>query len=350
MKKVLIWGTGNIANDYIDNLEELSSITGFIQSKPLNEYYMKKRVFSPDSLPCDYDYIIVANSFSDEIYKVCISNGIDIQKVVFFIRGTESTFNSSSDLREVMGDKNYTNYLAQYNKVEDSFFASDLKKYNSLNHRERFKAKDDELWPVIGDRYTLNTGQGNYFWQDLWAATKIIRSGVKYHYDIGSRIDGFVAHLLASGIRVNVIDIRKIPVEHELLETIIGDATNMEHIGDGCIESLSALCSLEHFGLGRYGDEIDPEACFKAFDAIQRKIKKNGNVYISVPVGRERVEFNAHRIFYASTIISCFSEMELIEYSCAAENRIEKNVDINKYDHSPNNGEYRYGLFHFVKK
>lgn len=123
----------------------------------------------------------------------------------------------------------------------------------------------------------------------------------------------------------------------------------MSHIPDNSLESLSALCSLEHFGLGRYGDDIGPEACFKAFENICRKMKKGGNLYISVPVGRERVEFNAHRIFYASTIVSCFDEMELLEYSCAACNCIEKNVPIVKYDNDPHNGEHRYGLFHFLK-
>lgn len=195
----------------------------------------------------------------------------------------------------------------------------------------------------------MNSGQSNYFWQDLWAATKIIRSGVRLHYDIGSRVDGFIGHLLAAGIRVNMIDIREIPVEHELLETVIADATNMEHIPDNSLESLSALCSLEHFGLGRYGDEIDPEACFKASDSICKKMKKGGNLYIAVPVGRERVEFNAHRVFFANTIVECFGLMELLEYSCAACNHIENNVAIDKYDNDPHNGEYRYGLFHFRK-
>ena len=219
-----------------------------------------------------------------------------------------------------------------------------------LNLRKNFRANKDNLWPIIQDKYEVNSGQGNYFWQDLWAATKIIKSGVKAHYDIGSRVDGFIGHLLAAGIKVNMIDIREIPVKHALLKTVIADATNMSHIPDNSLESLSALCSLEHFGLGRYGDDIDPEACFKVFENICRKMKKGGNLYISVPVGRERVEFNAHRIFYASTIVSCFDEMELLEYSCAACNCIEKNVPIVKYDNDPHNGEHRYGLFHFLKK
>ena len=72
-------------------------------------------------------------------------------------------------------------------------------------------------------------------------------------------------------------------------------------------------------------------------------------LYISVPIGRERVEFNAHRVFYASTIVKCFSSLSLKEFSCAAEGKIEYHADIHKYDEDIHNGEYRYGLFSFIK-
>jgi hypothetical protein len=170
------------------------------------------------------------------------------------------------------------------------------------------------------------------------------------HFDITSRLDGFIAHLLAAGVDVTMIDVREFPAEIEGLHTIVDDATSLKQIPDESIESMSALCSLEHFGLGRYGDPIDPEACFKCFDNIQRKLKKGGRLYISLPVGKERVEFNAHRIFYASTVIACFSSLNLMEYSCVTQEGIEYNVDVHKYDHDNHNGEYRYGLFWFEKR
>ena len=190
---------------------------------------------------------------------------------------------------------------------------------------------------------------GNYFWQDLWAAKLIYKSGIKKHFDIGSRIDGFIAHLLAMNIEVSLIDIREFPGEVENLHTIVDDATSLKQIADNSVESMSALCSLEHFGLGRYGDPIDPEACFKCFSEIQKKIKRGGHLYISVPIGKERVEFNAHRVFYANTIKECFNELVLEEFSCTADGKIEYNVKLDKYDEAQNHGDYRYGLFHFVR-
>ena len=115
------------------------------------------------------------------------------------------------------------------------------------------------------------------------------------------------------------------------------------------IESLSALCSLEHFGLGRYGDTIDPEACFKCFESIQKKMKSGGKLYISVPIGKERLQFNAHRIFYVKTIIDSFTQMKLIEFSSTANGKLEKNVELNIYDDDIKSKGDRFGLFYFEK-
>ncbi len=48
---------------------------------------------------------------------------------------------------------------------------------------------------------------GHYFHQDLWAAKKIFKRRPMTHVDIGSRVDGFVAHLLVF-MPVTAVDIR----------------------------------------------------------------------------------------------------------------------------------------------
>ena len=81
------------------------------------------------------------------------------------------------------------------------------------------------------------------------------------------------------------------------------------------LESLSSLHAVEHFGLGRYGDSIDPDACFKAMKAMQRVLKPEGILYFSVPIGkREKLCFNAHRIFDPFTITDTFNELSLINF------------------------------------
>ena len=98
---------------------------------------------------------------------------------------------------------------------------------------------------------------GDYFFQDMWAAREIYRSNVKHVYDIGSRMDGYIAHLLAMEVHVTLLDIRPFPHKVEGIDFIQTNATDLSNIPDESIETLSSLCALEHFGLGRYGDPID---------------------------------------------------------------------------------------------
>ena len=221
--------------------------------------------------------------------------------------------------------------------------------YSQLNNRSSFEYIKDNEYLITTDRYSKAGDVKSYFWQDLWAARHVFEVRPNMHYDIGSRVDGFITHLLSYKQDVTLIDIRPLDVEIKGLDFIRADATNLEGIEDNSIESLSSLCALEHFGLGRYGDPIDPEACFKCFDAIQRKVKLGGYVYISVPIGKEHLEFNAHRIFKAGTISDAFDKMNLVEFSSCCRNHYEKNIDIHKYDDWTEQGGDRFGLFLFRK-
>ena len=348
MNRVLIWGTGNMAQKLIEygvNAE----IVGFIQTVKCIDKYNGYPVFSPEECVMRYDYILVANTFGDEIRVKCEEIGINLDSVVFLFKGKTTEWRISQEIKSILGEANLTRYCAEYGALKDSFYEHDKSMYEKINKRNNFKIDDSCLWPIITDKYDTAGTVGNYFWQDLWAAKKIIKSDVKNHFDIGSRLDGFIAHLLSANIDVTMIDIREFPCEIKGLYTLVDDATTLHQVPDESIMSLSALCSLEHFGLGRYGDPIDPEACFNCFSNIQRKMKKGGNLYISVPIGRERVEFNAHRVFYAETIVGCFDEMSLVEFSATTVSGIEYNPDIHKFDSDSHNGEHRYGLFHFCK-
>lgn len=350
MKKLLIWGTGAIAQQVLHNSLN-GEIIGFIETYKKTDNFNDKPVYGIDEIPVSYDYIVVANTYVNEIYKECIERNINLNKIIF-LKGVTKHLgcNDLGTIKEILGKRNFTNYCVECGLTEHTFFEDDKKRYIELNTRENFKIQEQYLWPIIHDKYAMAGSIDNYFWQDLWAARLIYKSGIKKHFDIGSRIDGFIAHLLAMDVEVSIIDIREFPGEVENLHTIVDDATSLKQIADNSIDSMSALCSLEHFGLGRYGDPIDPEACFKCFTEIQKKIKKGGHLYISVPIGKERVEFNAHRVFYASTIVESFNELTLKEFSCTADGKIEYNVELQKYDVDKHHGDYRYGLFHFIKE
>ena len=129
--------------------------------------------------------------------------------------------------------------------------------------------------PIILDKYkTDGSIDRHYFLQDIYVARKIIEANPENHFDIGSRIEGLVSHLLSAyNGRLTVIDIRPLPIKIDNLNFVQADATNLEGVEDESIDSLSSLHAVEHFGLGRYGDPIAPNACFQAMKSFQKVIR-----------------------------------------------------------------------------
>lgn len=214
---------------------------------------------------------------------------------------------------------------------------------------ERFGFDKKYEYRILGEWDQQAGNLGCYVWQDLWGAQKVYRDLPETHYDIGSTVGRFVMHLLSFQQKVCLIDIR--PLDYEIPGVTFrqGDAKDLRNFPDASIESISSLCAIEHFGLGRYGDEIDPDGCFKALKEIQRVVKPGGKFYLSVPIGHERVEFNAHRIFSPKTIIDYLDEMKLIEFSTTGSTEgIIYNDSISKYDDIETHGLI-FGLFEFEK-
>jgi len=200
--------------------------------------------------------------------------------------------------------------------------------------------------PILQDSDSdAGKASGAYFHQDLWAARKIFKKKPKKHIDIGSRIDGFISHLLVF-MPVDVIDIR--PLENSVpgLSFIKEDATQLKRFKNNSINSLSSLHAVEHFGLGRYGGPVDPDASFNGIRSMARVLAPKGRLYLSVPIGRERLEFNAHRIFSPKTIIELCSDLKLLSFSAVTDdgNFIEK-ADLDGFS----TATFACGLFEFTK-
>ena len=199
-----------------------------------------------------------------------------------------------------------------------NLFIEDVIEYTKQRGNDKqFPINENDQWVFLTDCVQEAGSVHDYFFQDMWAAREIYRSNVKHVYDIGSRMDGYIAHLLAMEVQVTLLDIRPFAHNVEGIDFIQADAMDFSNIPDNSIETLSSLCALEHFGLGRYGDPIDYNGWKKSLHAIKRKIKVGGTFYLSVPVGnRERVQFNAHRIFKPLTIVNeLLPELELYEFS-----------------------------------
>lgn len=229
-----------------------------------------------------------------------------------------------------------------------------------LRSLQEFKeqAKDNlfpfgKLYPCIEDRFKQSgDASGHYFHQDLLIANKIYLNNPVKHVDIGSRVDGFVAHV-ASFRKIEVFDIRELDSKILNVEFKRFDLMDENHgLLDYC-DSVSCLHAIEHFGLGRYGDRVDYYGYLRGWKNIGKILKSAGKFYFSVPIGPQRVEFNAHRVFsvpYLKDLISSdyridsFSYVDergdLIQDADLESERAGKNFDCH----------YGCGIFELTKK
>jgi hypothetical protein len=168
-----------------------------------------------------------------------------------------------------------------------------------------------ELLPCLYDWSDEGgTTKSEYFWQDLLVARMICARRPAKHVDIGSRVDGFVAHV-ASFREIEVLDIRPITTKVPGVTFRQADLMDVNDAMSGCCDSLSCLHALEHFGLGRYGDPVDPAGFERGLANIARLLEVRGILYLSVPVGIARVEFNAHRISDPRVVIGLAEKCSL---------------------------------------
>jgi len=195
-------------------------------------------------------------------------------------------------------------------------FLQDLKEFRrQTNSGSSFQIT--KLYPITLDKYkTGGLLAKHYFEQDLFVAQRIFKNNPQRHVDIGSRVDGFVAHVAAFR-KIEIIDIR--PMDRPIRNVISRQADLMRLPSEliNYTDSISSLHVLEHFGLGRYGDPIDINGYIKALDNIYLILKEGGKFYFSVPIGKQGVEFNAHRIFnvqYLTTLLKTKYNIDQFNY------------------------------------
>jgi len=197
------------------------------------------------------------------------------------------------------------------------YFFYNLAQYIKKNHTYRdykFKFRWRNVYYSTFDRF-LKAGAVDihYFHQDIWAASQLYQKQVREHVDVGSRIDGFIGHIVPF-TKVIYIDYRPLSIILDNFEFRQGSITELP-FKDGTVLSLSCLHVLEHIGLGRYGDEVDPEGYLKAANELSRVLACDGYLLLGVPVGQERLMFDGHRIFDPGTIVDAFAGLTLHEFS-----------------------------------
>jgi len=194
------------------------------------------------------------------------------------------------------------------------YFIHNIYRYSKINRDSSFKIHFSKIYFTTADRFKSSGAiQSHYFHQDLWASRLIYEKGTKSHVDIGSRLDGFVANILTF-CKVKYVDIRRMESAVIGLDFVQGSITNLP-FEDNSIDSLSCLHVLEHIGLGRYGDQIDPQGHEKGAKELSRVLKQYGLLYFGTPIGIESLHFDAHRVFDPQTVLNLFGDLDLVSYA-----------------------------------
>jgi hypothetical protein len=218
-------------------------------------------------------------------------------------------------------------------------FFNDWQRYRAAGGLARIK----DFYACLTDQTYETPFDAHYFYQGAWLARRIGAAKIAKHVDIASSV--LTISVLSAQVETVFVDYRPLKASLPGLTSIAGNILDLP-FPDDSIESLSCLHVIEHIGLGRYGDPIDPLGSVKAALELQRIVSRGGNLFLSLPVGRERVCFNAHRVHSPISVLKLFPDMKLIEFSYvddAGHYSEDKSVE------AAINFEYGCGLFHFQK-
>jgi hypothetical protein len=176
----------------------------------------------------------------------------------------------------------------------------------------RLPIRSDDINPQLSDRASVTPIDRHYTYHPAWAARVLAKTRPEKHVDISSILN--FGAIVSAFVPVEFYDFRPAPIELEGLFTGAADLTQL-HFPSDSIASLSCMHVIEHIGLGRYGDPLDPDGDLKAIAELVRVLAPGGNLLVATPVGRPRVEFNAHRVYDYEAFAGYFGPLELVEFA-----------------------------------
>jgi hypothetical protein len=237
------------------------------------------------------------------------------------------------------------NLLKLKNIIYIPWFIKCFLKYKNFANGNQINS----IFPVFGEHKEKSSAIiKHYFNQDLLVASYIYKNNPKKHVDVGSRVDGFVAHV-ATFRKIEVFDIRDNNFQFKNIIFKRKDISKIDKSLTNYCDSLSCLHTLEHFGLGRYGDQLDPNGHIKGFWNLIKILKTDGMLYISFPISDKNVTyFNSERSFNPKEILKWSNDLRLVKFDFIDDyEKIFLDVDLNKFRKKIS---YGCGIYTFKKR
>lgn len=166
--------------------------------------------------------------------------------------------------------------------------------------------------PCLSDRVAKTEFDRHYIYHTAWAARVLARTRPRRHIDFSSNLY-FVASVSAF-FPIEFYDFRPPDLFLSNLATAPADLTSLP-FADASVASISCLHVVEHIGLGRYGDRLDPDGDLKAMRELQRILEPGGSLLLAVPVGQPRICYNAHRVYSWADVVGSFPALQLHQFA-----------------------------------
>ncbi|TGU72279.1 DUF268 domain-containing protein [Geomonas terrae] len=182
----------------------------------------------------------------------------------------------------------------------------------------RFALDWQERLPCLNDKTVTTAFDRHYVYHLAWAARILSQTRPESHVDISSSL--FFSATVSAFLPVRFYDYRPAPLGLDGLSCDAADLLGLP-FADESVSSISCMHVVEHVGLGRYGDPLDPDGDLKAIAELKRVLAPGGDLLYVVPTGGTAlIMFNAHRIYTYEQTLQYFEGLELTEFALIPEN------------------------------
>jgi SAM-dependent methyltransferase len=243
--------------------------------------------------------------------------------------------------------KRALNIWRKYIKLKT--FAADFCQFNRLSKTmdgDRFSVSWGDRYPCLDDKIKTTEFDRHYLYHPAWAARILAEIKPIVHVDISSTLH--FASIVSAFVPVQFFDFRPADIR---LDNFLSDKADILKLPfpSNSVVSISCMHVVEHIGLGRYGDPLDPSGDLKAITELKRVLAKDGNLLFVVPVGKPRIMFNAHRIYSYEQIVEYFAELELVNFALISERPEDGGLKYGATSDDVANQQYGCGCFWFKK-
>lgn len=227
--------------------------------------------------------------------------------------------------------RRYTWYIQQWRAFKAAEAQESDQRFPPAKASERVKS----LWEAT----STTAFDAHYLYHVAWAVRAITRLAPAVHVDISSSL--YFSATLSATVPTQFYDFRSTPLDLDNLDCGQADLTQLP-FENGTLESLSCMHTIEHVGLGRYGDPIDVNGDLRAAKELSRVVAPGGTLLMVVPVGMQKIEFNTHRIYSRNKLLEMFPDFEPVETALV---RDDRRFVLNPPDEAFDDQRYGCGCF-----